>query len=527
LDRLEEEVKDLERETVQSINNTTQEITQYVDQSITNITGNAELLIGDVVTYTPASNTGTVDIAGAVVNFVNAASVKLEVGDTIILSANEDYPDPFAVGLVYRSGGPLGYDQYEFISPSGIPGLPRTSSSFGVATQQYNPAFLVYGTAGYTIDYDAFTLIAEDWVAATRTVTSLPTAIRPSSYSSTTFSFCTDGTILAVASASTAGKDALAVNDGTTWVTHDYGYVMLGKRPSSGSLWGVAGQKLISSVWTAGIWLLEIDGTGAVTDTDLTSTMTTGGTVNNTKLFCASGDGHVVVGHGVGGGSGNTIYVDGTVHPYTFGAAGTMPVLLEERFSKEIYGDKLYYIYRSGAAVSDQPSVTGAAQVSSTDDTIGIGAMDLTSPTLATITYPTVTTVSGLWKDGELRAVTTIAVLDGPKVAYGGSIALGVFDAAYAANAAQDPSRPAVVVYDIANSTTSIYATSDSRVFEYHYTSSATGTTNTRPRMEDYSNHASVGAEPGSSDLISAICVQAEISSGVYVQKDWLEGLTL
>ena len=137
LDRLAESVKDLERQTT---------------EQIVNITGNAELLVGTVVTYSTATNSGTVDIDGAVVPFSNASSVRLEEDDVIILSANAAYPDPFAVGLYNRNGGPVGYDTYEFVVPSAVSGLPRDVSPMGIETAQsrITAPLQISGTTAYS-----------------------------------------------------------------------------------------------------------------------------------------------------------------------------------------------------------------------------------------------------------------------------------------------------------------------------------------------------------------------------------------
>lgn len=436
LDRLEEEVKDLERETIQSINNTTQEITQYVDQSITNITGNAELLVGTVVTYNPALSTGTVTIDTATVDFYNASSVRLEVDDVIILSANEDYPDPFCVGLISRDGFPLGYDIYGFVIPSQIPGLPVRVDPFSDLNNFLRPQ--VVGTTFYAPL--GANLYYEDWDTGIGGTIPLPIPV------ATTGSFSVNGNVICINNAKFAGADS-RIYDGAAWNVSTYENGMWWPEPQGGITYGAFA---VDTANPGGPWLVEVDGTGAVTATDLNTLGVVG-----LRGLCVGG-GHVVV-FGT-----NTIYVDGVVSAYAYGTAGTIyssGLDFTMGMTAAIYGDYLYYAYEGTG--SNPCSVywnPGPA-----DPCVGVGRIDLTNPLLTAVTIPNVFSSTGAYTDGEPIGVRSVLALDDDKMVIVADVAWSFYDPVYyAAIAGTNYDRRAVYhVVDFAASTVTSIAPND------------------------------------------------------------------
>lgn len=500
LDRLEEQVKDLERTTT---------------EQIVNITGNAELLVGTVVTYTTATNSGTVDIDGTVVPFANASSVRLEVDDVIILSANEAYPDPFAVGLYTRNGGPVGYDTYEFVVPSAVPGLPRDVTPMGANTTGSNELLTgvlrVIGNVAYAGTEQTNSLVAEDWDTPVRTSLALPAPFPTSSeigeYDE--FSFCINGSIIAVAGVLNGSTSSLLVNDGTVWNTHDYDWGSLARYPDNDTIYGAFGKKKVAGVWTSGTWLVEIDNTGAVTDTDLSATMST---LSTTGFIDAAG-GHVVIGSQ----TQSKLYVDGTVHTYTYGGTGKLPdqgsSFKELQGIVTIYGDNMYFLFN----VNGDP----IANLATAGDPIGLGVMDLTSPTLATTSYNDIITATGDFEDGEPLYAATITVVNGTHVAIGGRVSYAYTDPTnYPTNSA---TRPCVWLYNLTANTVTAYVSNDSRVSSYagDKGQTADGT---------YVNESqlTVGCEPGATKLIMLLDVYYRVKAGAsttYTNTQWLEGM--
>jgi hypothetical protein len=423
LDRLEEEVKDLERETVQSINNTTQEITQYVDQSITNITGNAELLIGTVVTYNPALSTGTVTIDIATVDFYNASSVRLEVDDVIILSANEDYPDPFCVGLISRDGFPLGYDIYGFVIPSQIPGLPERIEPWYQSFGNFGGLPQVVGTVYYQLA-GTNTIQYEDYDTGASGAILLPTV-----HGGATASFSINDTVICYTKNFVGGTFSAVetyVFDGTTWTGYPYKLGHWHPNPQGGNSYGVFLYKIVAGVLTDGPWLVEVDNAGALTETDLSAIgMTAGGIPIMTV-----GGGHVVI--AVPGYSNNSghLYIDGTVHTYVFNQntaisapqAGASPSNPAAHRYMSIYGDYLYYAYRENGERLD-------SFVSPTTSPLSLGIIDLTAAAPTAATIPQLLTSTGNMADGEPVFVQQVLALDNSKVAIPLAVRWSFFDA--------------------------------------------------------------------------------------------------
>lgn len=437
LDRLEENVKDLERETVQSINNTTQEITQYVDQSIVNITGNAELLVGTVVTYNSALSTGTVLVDTATVDFYNASSVRLEVDDVIILSANEDYPDPFCVGLISRDGFPLGYDIYGFVIPSQIPGLPTRVDPFSDSTNFLRPQ--VVGTTFYAPN--GTNLHFEDYDTGVGGTIPLPVNVGPSG------SFSVNGNVICLNTVKGAGSST-RIYDGTAWNVSTYVGGMWWPDPQGGVTYGAFGADTANQ--NTGPWLVEVDNTGAVTATDL-STLGLAGF----RGLCIGG-GHVVVF------GASTIYVDGVVSAYTYNTAGTISAInisASTGMTVAIYGDYLYYAYEG---IGTDPCLFNRA-VGPADPCVGVGRIDLTNPLLTAVTIPNVFSSTGAYTDGEPIGVRSVLALDDDKMVIVADVAWSFYDPVhYAAIAGNNlDSRVAYHVVDFAASTVTSIASND------------------------------------------------------------------
>jgi hypothetical protein len=427
LDRLEEEVRqEIKNETV----TTTQNITNYVDESIVSITGNAELLIGTVVTYNSALSTGTVTIDTATVDFYNASSVRLEVDDVIILSANEDYPYPFCVGLISRDGYPLGYDTYGFVIPSQIPGLPTRVDPFSNISNFLRPQ--VVGTTFYAPQGN--TLYYEDWDTGVGGTIPLPVAL------GTIGSFSVNGNIICMNNGKVVSA-AGAIYDGTVWSPSTFTSGMWWPDPQGGITYGAFG--LDTSTPSGGPWLVEVDAAGVVTSTDLSALGVSGAT-----SLCVGG-GHVVVfcssGH---------MYIDGAVYPYTYGVPGAVylgGLGFQSGMTTAIYGDYLYFAYASD---SSNPCLA-AWNLGPSSRRIGVGRIDLTNPLLTATTIPDIFSSTGAYFDGEAIGVRSVLALDDDKMVLVADIAWSFYDPIYYAGIAgtSNDRRPVYHVVDFSTST--------------------------------------------------------------------------
>jgi hypothetical protein len=404
LDRLEEEVRqEIKNETV----TTTQNITNYVDESITNITGNAELLVGTVVTYNSALSTGTVTIDTATVDFYNASSVRLEVDDVIILSANEDYPDPFCVGLISRNGFPLGYDTYGFVIPSQIPGLPTRVDPFSNINNFLRPQ--VVGTTFYAPNFN--TLYYEDWDTGSSGSIPLPIAVNDGG------SFSVNGNVICISDTKNSGG-LTYIYDGAAWNASTFRSGMWWPDPQGGVTYGVFNTD--TSTPTGGPWLVEVDTAGVVTSTSISAL----GSFNQAQGLCVGG-GHVVV----FGTSGN-IYIDGALYPYTYGVPGAVylgGLGFQNGMTTAIYGDYLYLVYTS----TNTNPCSFQWNTGPSSRRFGVARVDLTNPLLTATTIPDIFSSTGAYFDGEAIGVRSVLALDDDKMVLIADIAWSFYDPVY------------------------------------------------------------------------------------------------
>jgi hypothetical protein len=503
LDRLEEQVKDVERATTEQFTT--------VNETIVNITGNAELLVGTVVTYSTATNSGTVDIDGAVVAFANASSVRLEADDVIILSANDSYPDPFAVGLYNRNGGPVGYDTYEFVVPSGVPGLPRDVSPMGVgaSSSRLTAPLIVNGNTAYSGTQATSSFVGEDWDTPVRTSISLPVPPFSQYVGGSLTSFCRNGTILVATTSDNNTTSSLCVNDGAVWTTYDYAYGNVARYADGGAVYGAFGRKKIAGVWTSGTWLVEVSGTGVVSETDLSASMGNLGAYG----WCDADNGHIVIADS----SGDQLYVDGTVHSYTFDGIGKLPYDIYQfkggATTACIYGDDLYFLFSAGAS---------PGRFDPAGNPIGLGVMDLTSPTLATTSYSNIITSTGNREDGEPIYPVSITVVNGTHVAIGGGLSYSYDDPVNYASF-KETRRPCVWLYNLSTNTVTSYVSADTRISNY---AGFRGQTANGTYVEF--GQLTVGCEPGTTKLIMLLDVAYRViisGSTIYTDVQFLEGL--
>lgn len=403
--------------------------------------GIGALTPGTVVTYTSATTSGTVDIDGTTGPFSNASSVRLEPGDEILLVSADGYPDPIAVALYDRTGGPTGYDTYEFVVPTSVPGLPRTvpyimgqvasfnpESSYAVQQDSSTTQVFVGGTASNNIEI-------ENWDTAT--TSALPS---PSGLSFANVQVLATPTVRAWADSSVR----LHVHYAGTTTTYNYGGVQLA---------GVNGTTIVATAHTNlsgvnGAFIIEISSTGVVTDTDVT---TVAGTWYRTPFayrFSRAGGGHIIV--KASASFSSALYVDGVM--YT-APTGTL-ALPEEQLSSSSSG--LVQHLRHADIIDDYlywmiGNANGQPYNMPVSTRLGFCRMNLNTP--GTFDYfPDIMTVTGDPQDGEPMRLRSLAALADGRVIIGHSLWTGYVNPT--ATNATNAQKNELAAYSISNGVT-------------------------------------------------------------------------
>jgi hypothetical protein len=416
-------------------------VEQLVTSIVTNISGDAQLLVGTVTAYTSATTSGTVDINGSSLAFLNASSVRLEVGDVVLLSASKTTSSLYAVGLVTQSGGPAGYDTYGFVVPSSLPDLPRNLAyTFGWFFNEQNFA------SDYVQQYSTTTRVLtaslwnqrieiENWDLGTLTV--IPAPVDPANIQ-----------VLATPTVIAWTSNALGSNTGELYV--HYAGVTTSYAYEGVQLAGINSGVIIATAHTepgstTGNFIVEIDAAGVVTHTDTIGVWSTAWdtTMPGPIRYSRAGGGNVVI---VGEGSPPEMYVNGTI--YTAPSAGL--ALPRDGFGNgtgqhlrrsDIVGDILYWVIGEGAT----------AYAATASPRLGLARMDLNTPN--TIDYfPDLLSVTGSPQDGEPMRVSSLAALDDGNVVIGGSTWTGFINPS--ATAKTSDGKNAQATYWITNGTT-------------------------------------------------------------------------
>jgi hypothetical protein len=104
--------------------------------------GGGELVNGEVQTYNPSTEAGTVDIDGTTENFTNGTGFGLNVGDIVVLTQVGGITDKVAVGIFDRVGS---YTPIVLNNPQAVSGFPFDGDQL---PNQFNYVFDVAASGG-------------------------------------------------------------------------------------------------------------------------------------------------------------------------------------------------------------------------------------------------------------------------------------------------------------------------------------------------------------------------------------------